>query len=150
MTLSFESKAFENGGVIPKKYGYKHGNISPPLKITGIPENTKSLVLIMDDPDAMAAVGKVWVHWTVWNIDPKNIEFAENSIPSNCIEGKTDFGEIGYGGPAPPDKEHTYIFKLYALNTKLEINQNSTKVNIEDAIKNHIIEETILKGKYSP
>ena len=104
----------------------------------------------MDDPDAIAAVGKIWVHWTVWNIDPKNIEFAENSVPPNCIEGKTDFGELGYGGPAPPDKEHTYVFKLYALDTKLEINENSTKINIEDAIKNYIIEETILKGKYSP
>jgi len=150
MTLTLESESFQNNKSIPKKFGYKHGNESPHLKITGVSENTKSLVLIMDDPDAMAAVGKVWVHWTVWNIDPKNIEFAENSIPSNCIEGKTDFGEIGYGGPAPPDKEHTYIFKLYALDTKLEINQNSTKTNIEDAIKNHIIEETILKGKYSP
>ena len=150
MTFTLESSAFKNGGVIPQKYGYKHGNTSPPLKINEIPKNTISLVLIMDDPDAMGAVGKVWVHWVVWNIEPKNSKFEENSIPSNCIEGETDFGEIGYGGPAPPDKEHTYIFKLYALDTKLEINQNSTKTNIEDAIKNHIIEETILKGKYSP
>jgi len=150
MTLTLESKSFKNNESIPKKFGYKHGNVSPHLKINDIPENTKSLVLIMDDPDAIAAVGKIWVHWTVWNIDPKNIEFAENSVPPNCIEGKTDFGELGYGGPAPPDKEHTYIFKLYALDTKLEINENSTKTNIEDAIKNYIIEETILKGKYSP
>ena len=81
MTLSFKSEAFENGGVIPKKYGYKHGNTSPPLKINEIPENTISLTLIMDDPDAMGAVGKVWVHWVVWNIEPKNSEFKENSIP---------------------------------------------------------------------
>lgn len=150
MTLSFESEAFENGGVIPKKYGYKHGNTSPPLKINEIPENTKSLVLIMDDPDAMGAVGKVWVHWVVWNIDPKNCEFKENSIPKNCSEGETDFGEIGYGGPAPPDKEHTYIFKLHALDQKLDIIKGSTKQEIEFSMKNHIIEETTLQGRFAP
>jgi Raf kinase inhibitor-like YbhB/YbcL family protein len=104
----------------------------------------------MDDPDAMAAVGKVWVHWVVWNIEPKNTEFKENFIPSGSIEGETDFGEIGYGGPAPPDKEHTYVFKLYALDKKLEISKGSTKVQIEDMMKNHIISKTILEGRFSP
>ena len=150
MTLSLESEAFENGGVIPKKYGYKHGNISPPLKISGISENTKSLVLIMDDPDAMGAVGKIWVHWVVWNIEPENSKFKENSIPINCNEGKTDFGEIGYGGPAPPDKEHTYIFKLYAIDQKLTASKDSSKKEIELAMKNHIIAETTLEGRYAP
>jgi len=150
MAFTLESTAFENGKIIPKKYGYKHGNISPPLKITQIPENTISLALIMDDPDAMGAVGKVWVHWVIWNIEPKNSEFLENSFSSNCIEGETDFGEIGYGGPAPPDKEHTYIFKLYALDKKLDASKGSTKKEIELAMKNHIIAETILKGKYAP
>lgn len=150
MAFTLESTAFENGKQIPKKYGYKHGNISPPLKITQIPENAISLVLIMDDPDAMGVVGKVWVHWVIWNIEPKNSEFSENSFPSNCIEGETDFGEIGYGGPAPPDKEHTYIFKLYALDQKLDASTGSTKQQIELAMKNHIIAETILKGKYAP
>ena len=150
MTLIIESNAFENNGIIPKKYGYKHGNVSPPLRIKEIPENTISLALIMDDPDAMGAVGKVWVHWVVWNIEPKNPEFKENSIPLNCIEGETDFGEIGYGGPAPPDKEHTYIFKLYALDQKLDNHKGSTKQEIESAIKNHIIEETSLQGRYAP
>ena len=150
MTLTLESKAFENARSIPKKFGYKHGNISPPLTISQIPENTVSLVIIMDDPDAMAAVGKIWVHWVVWNIDPKNSEFSENSIPSNCIEGITDFGEIGYGGPAPPDKEHTYMFKLYALDRKLDAIKGSTRKEIQLAMKNHIIEETILQGKFAP
>jgi len=150
MTFTLESNAFDNGGIIPKKYGYKHGNNSPPLKISDIPENTSSLALIMDDPDAIGAVGKVWVHWVVWNIDPNNIEFQENSLPSNWIEGETDFGEIGYGGPAPPDKEHTYIFKLYALDKKLENSKGSTKKQIEDAMNDHIIAETKLEGRYSP
>ncbi len=145
-----QSEAFDNGGVIPRKYGYKNGNQSPPLKISGVPENTSSLALIMDDPDAMGAVGKVWVHWVLWNIEPSTIELKENSIPPDCLEGETDFGEIGYGGPAPPDKEHTYIFKLYALDQKLNADKRSTKKQIEKAMKNHIIAETRLIGKYSP
>jgi len=148
--FTLESEAFDNGGVIPRKYGYKNGNQSPPLKISGIPENTSSLVLIMDDPDAMGAVGKVWVHWVLWNINPNTIEFKENSIPPDCLEGETDFGEIGYGGPAPPDKEHTYIFKLYALDQKLDADKDSTKKQIEEYMKNHIIAETRLEGRYSP
>ncbi len=148
--FTLESEAFENGGVIPRKYGYKNGNQSPPLKISGVPENTLSLVLIMDDPDAMGAVGKVWVHWVLWNITPNIVELKENSIPSDCLEGETDFGEICYGGPAPPDKEHTYIFKLYALDQKLDSDKGSTKKQIEESMKNHIIAETRLEGKYSP
>ncbi len=148
--FTLESEAFDNGGVIPRKYGYKNGNQSPPLKISGIPENTSSLVLIMDDPDAMGAVGKVWVHWVLWNINPNTIELKENSIPPDCLEGETDFGEIGYGGPAPPDKEHTYIFKLYALDQKLDADKDSTKKQIEEYMKSHIIAETRLEGRYSP
>jgi Raf kinase inhibitor-like YbhB/YbcL family protein len=148
--FSLDSESFDNGGIIPRKYGYKNGNYSPPLKIGGIPENTISLALIMDDPDAMGAVGKIWVHWVLWNIEPSIVELKENSIPSNCLEGETDFGEIGYGGPAPPDKEHTYIFKLYALDKKLDIDKNSTKKQLEKAMNNHIIAETKLEGKYSP
>ena len=147
--LILESAAFKNGEQIPKKYGYKNTNINPPLTIKGIPKDTKSLVLVMDDPDAMGAVGKVWVHWVVWNIAP-TAEIKENSIPVGAIEGKTDFGEIGYGGPAPPDKEHTYVFKLYALDKKLENSKDSTKKQIEDAMNNHIITETKLEGRYSP
>ncbi len=148
--FTLESEAFDNGGVIPRKYGYKNGNQSPPLKISGIPENTLSLALIMDDPDAMGAVGKVWVHWVLWNINPNTIELKENSISSDCLEGETDFGEIGYGGPAPPDKEHTYIFKLYALDQKLNADKDSTKKQIEEYMKNYIIAETRLEGRYSP
>jgi len=148
--FTLESEAFDNGEVIPRKYGYKNGNQSPPLRISGIPENTSSLVLIMDDPDAVGVVGKVWVHWVLWNIDPSTLELKENSIPLDCLEGETDFGEIGYGGPAPPDKEHTYIFKLFALDQKLDANKGSTKKQIEEAMKNHIVAETKLKGRYSP
>ena len=122
-----QSSAFQNGKEIPKKHGYKNGNLSPALSISGTPSDTTSLVLIMDDPDAQAVVGKVWVHWIIWNIEPSTNEIPESSLPPGCFEGKTDFGEIGYGGPAPPDKKHTYIFKLYALNKKLDITQGSNK-----------------------
>jgi hypothetical protein len=144
------SSAFENGGTIPQKYGYKNKNLSIPLKISETPEGTKSLVLIMDDPDAMSVVGKVWVHWVLWNISPKTKEIIENSIPENSIEGKTDFDEIGYGGPAPPDKEHTYIFKLYALDIFLDLKQGSTKVEVEESMTEHIIAEEKLEGKFAP
>jgi Raf kinase inhibitor-like YbhB/YbcL family protein len=148
--LILESSAFKNGEKIPKKYGYKNTNTSPPLKIKGIPQNTKSLALIMDDPDAMGVVGKIWVHWTLWNIAPNTTEIKENSIPTGSIEGKTDFEEIGYGGPAPPDKEHTYIFKLYALDDKLTLNEGASKTDVEKSMKNHILAEAKLEGKYAP
>ena len=145
-----ESDAFTNGEKIPKKYGYKTENVNPPLRIKGIPSAAKSLALIMDDPDAMGAVGKIWVHWIIWNIAPTITEIKENLIPPGSIEGKTDFGEIGYGGPAPPDKEHTYIFKLYALDNKLNLNEGASKIDVEKSMKNHILAETKLTGKYSP
>ena len=148
--MKLESYAFENGKVIPRKYGYKIENLSPPLQISEIPEGTKSLVLIMDDPDAMVAVGKVWVHWVLWNISPNTKEIHENTIPKDSIEGKNDFDIIGYGGPAPPDKEHTYIFKLYALNETLTLKQGSTKTDVEQSIKNNILDETKLEGKFAP
>lgn len=148
--MILESPAFENGGIIPKKYGYKNKNLSIPLKISEIPEGTKSLALIMDDPDAMGVVGKIWVHWVLWNISPNTKEIPENSISIDSVEGKTDFGEIGYGGPAPPDKEHTYIFKLYALDITLNLKQGSAKTEVEESMKEHIITETKLEGKFAP
>ena len=144
------SSAFTDGSVIPTKYGFKNENINPPLKITNIPDNTKSLVLIVDDPDALSAVGKIWTHWLVWNISPKISIIPENSIPENSIQGLTDFGEIGYGGPAPPDKEHTYFFKLYAINKILDIPEGADKNLIENQIQNNIIDKCILRGKFSP
>jgi len=148
--MKLESSAFENGKVIPSKYGYKTENLSPPLQISEIPEGTKSLVLIMDDPDAMGAVGKVWVHWVLWNISSDTKEIFENSIPNNSVEGKTDFDEIGYGGPAPPDKEHTYIFKLYALDEILNLKQGAIKTEVEELMEKHILTEAILEGKFAP
>ncbi len=151
--FTLKSSAFVDGGVIPRQCGYKNANKSPPLEIAGIPHSTASLALIMDDPDAMGVVGKIWVHWILYNIEPSGTtskQIPEGSVPEGCNQGKTDFGESGYGGPAPPDKEHTYIFKLYALDKRLDGISDPTKKEIEGAIQGHIIEQTTLKGRYAP
>jgi len=143
--LKLTSPTFSDGGEIARNCGYKNGNKRPALSFSLPPEGTESLALIMDDPDAMGAVGKVWVHWVCWNILPTGAFSA-----SLCAEGMTDFGEVGYGGPAPPDKRHTYVFKLYALDTKLDLPDKSTKADLEKAMEGHIIEQTQLTGTYAP
>ena len=148
--MRLTSSAFDDGDEMPIELGYKNGNETPALSINGIPEGTKSLALIMDDPDAMGAVGKVWVHWVVWNIDPTREFITGNPQESKFVEGMTDFGEVGYGGPAPPDKRHTYVFKLYALDSILDLPQKSTKADVEKAMEGHIIEQTQLTGTYAP
>ena len=180
--LKLTSSAFTDGGEIPRECGYKNGNEVPPLTISGKPEGTESLALIMDDPDAMGAVGKVWVHWVIWNINPDTgqvdgyiddpdamgavgkvwVHWVVWNIPFNSVgmimvdtkkvstSGTTDFGEVGYGGPAPPDKRHTYVFKLYALDAKLDLPDKSTKADLEKAMEGHIIEQAKLTGTYAP
>ena len=154
--LKLTSSAFSDGGEIPRECGYKHGNEEPPLKIECAYTRIKRLALIMDDPDAMGAVGKVWVHWVIWNISPgalKEFDYSKTQSPEiDCLsdKGMTDFGEVGYGGPAPPDKRHTYVFKLYALDSWLDLPKGSTKSELEKAMEGHIIEQTQLTGTYAP
>ncbi len=148
--MQLTSSGFSDGDEMPIELGYKNGNETPALSINGIPEGTKSLALIMDDPDAMGAVGKVWVHWVVWNIDTTKEFITGNPQESGFVEGMTDFGEVGYGGPAPPDKRHTYVFKLYALDSILDLPEGSTKSELEKAMEGHIIEQATLTGTYAP
>jgi len=136
--FSITSPDFEEGGEIPKKFGYKHGNEQPDITFRSIPNGTNTRALIMDDPDAMGAVGKVWVHW---------LEYSPSNI---IVSGKNDFGEIGYGGPAPPDKRHTYVFKAYALDVDLDLNEGYSKQELEDAMKGHILAEAKLTGTFAP
>ena len=151
--MQLTSSGFSDGDEMPIELGYKNGNETPALSINGVPEGTKSLALIMDDPDAMEAVGKVWVHWVAWNIDPTNTE-----LENLTTVGMTDFGEVGYGGPAPPDKRHTYVFTLYALDSELDgLEKTSTIADVLDAIagdddggSDRLIERTRLKGTYAP
>ena len=143
--LKLTSTAFSDGSEIPRECGYKNGNKIPPLTVSGVPEGTKCLALSMDDPDAMGAVGKVWVHWVAWNIDPITTE-----LENLTTEGMTDFGEVGYGGPAPPDKRHTYEFRLFALEVELDLPSESTKAVVIDAMEPHIIDQAMLTGTYAP
>ena len=138
--FSITCSDFDEGAEIPKKFGYKFENEEPNISFNRPPSSTTTLALIMDDPDAMGAVGKVWLHWLQYH----------NLTESSPVEGKTDFGEIGYGGPAPPDKRHTYIFKAYALDTELELNEGYSKQELEDAMKGHIIAEAKLTGTFAP
>ena len=142
--FSITCSDFDEGAEIPKKFGYKFENEEPNISFNRPPSSTTTLALIMDDPDAMGAVGKVWVHWVVWNINPDTKRF------NDALEGMTDFGEVGYGGPAPPDKRHTYVFKLYALDTKLDLPNESTKADVEKAMEGHINEQATLTGTYAP
>ncbi len=148
--LKLTSLEFSEGEKIPRKYGYTNENINPPLEISGVPDNTRSLALVMDDPDAMEPAGKIWDHWVIWNINPEIKIIEEDDTPEGSIEGKNDYKKLGYGGPNPPDKEHTYIFKLYALDTELDLSKGSTKDDLEDAMKGHVIDKTKLTGTYAP
>ena len=148
--LKLTSSAFSHGGEIPRECGYKNGNQKPPLTISGTLQFAESLALIMDDPDAIGAVGKVWVHWVMWNIWPSNMTLIPDDPFNGATVGMTDFGKAGYGGPAPPDKRHTYVFKLYALDTKLDLPDKSTKADVEKAMEGHIIEQATFTGTYAP
>ena len=149
-TMKLESAAFKEGGEIPKKHGYNHGNVSTPLTVSDIPDGTVSLALIMDDPDAMAPAGKIWVHWLLWNVSPDVSEIPHGVVPKGALQGKTDFGKTAYGGPAPPDRRHTYVFQMYALDTRLDLPKGSTKNDLLRAIKGHILAEATLRGTYAP
>lgn len=148
--MDLRSSAFDDGGQIPDEYGYTEANINPPLRIADVPDGTGELVLVMDDPDAVEPAGKVWDHWVLYGIDPSTTAIEEDSIPSGATEGKNDYGETGYGGPNPPDGEHTYVFTLYAIDTGLDLRPGMTKSEVEDAIEGHVIEKAVLEGRYSP
>ena len=142
--FSITCSDFDEGAEIPKKFGYKFENLEPKINFDDLnTDDTISVALIMDDPDAMKAVGKVWVHWLLCNITP----YAEDG---SKIYGKTDFGETKYGGPAPPDGRHTYVFKAYALDAMLDLKEGYSKQELEDAMKGHILAEAKLTGTFAP
>ena len=143
--MKISSPVFEHNTYIPSKYTCDGQNINPPLSIRDVPQASKSLVLIMDDPDAPM---KTWLHWTVWNIDPAISEIAENSCPSDAVECVTSFGRTGYGGPCPPSGTHRYFFKLFALDTILDLKPGAVLKEIERSMENHVIEKAELIGLY--
>lgn len=143
------SPAFDDGGEMPEKYGYTRENVNPPLEFEDVPGDAESLVLLVDDPDAVEPAGKIWDHWTVWNIPP-GASIGEGSIPGEAVEGMTDFRDTGYGGPNPPDGEHTYRFRAYALDTTLDLDSEATKDDVIDAMEGHVVEKAELEGTFSP
>lgn len=138
MALEIRSDDFYNGEYIPAKCAYDKSNIPPSLSWTDVPDGTKSLAIICDDPDAP---GRTWVHWVVFNILP--------DTDGSGVQGINDFGKIGYGGPCPPPgKPHRYFFKLYALDTILPLKKGMTKDALLEAMEGHILAETELVGLY--
>lgn len=142
-TLEVSSPSFKNGGYIPITYTCEGKNINPSIEVKNIPSGTLSLALIVDDPDAP---GGTFDHWLMWNIDPGKV-IKENSSPG--IEGKNGKNEKGYIGPCPPTGTHHYHFKVYALDTKLGLKSGSSKTELKDAMKNHILGQGELIGLYS-
>jgi Raf kinase inhibitor-like YbhB/YbcL family protein len=141
--LVVKSSAFENNQLIPVKYTCDGDDVNPPLTIEGVPEGTKSLVLIVDDPDAPSGI---WNHWVVWNIPPGARKIEENTVPGT--EGISTSRKHAYGGPCPPYGTHRYFFKVYALDAKLDLTANSTKKNVEKAMESHMLAEGELMGLY--
>jgi Raf kinase inhibitor-like YbhB/YbcL family protein len=144
--MKISSGAFTMNGSIPSKYTCDGMDINPPLTIENVPTEAKSLVLIVDDPDAPRGM---WVHWVVWNIDPATKEIKENSVPPGSSQGMTDFRKQKYGGPCPPSGVHRYFFKLYALSSTLTLAPNAGKVAVEQAMKVSILAQTELIGLYT-
>jgi len=143
--LKLSSTAFKEHASIPKQYTCNGKDVNPPLMIDNIPKGTKSLALIVDDPDAPVGI---WVHWVVWNIDPSIREIKENFLPQGAIQGINDFGKNAYGGPCPPSGTHRYFFKVYALDTLLNLPPHARKADLEKAMKGHIIGQGELIGTY--
>jgi len=141
--LTITSSVFKNKDVIPAKYTCDGEDVNPPLSVESVPEETESLVLIVDDPDAPMGM---WDHWVVWDIPPTT-KIEENSVPGT--EGLNDFGKYSYGGPCPPSGTHRYFFKVYALDKKLDLPSNSRKRNVEKAMEGHILAKGEIIGLYS-
>lgn len=145
-TLKISSPAFKHNEMIPAKFTCDGADVNPTLVIEGVPAEAKSLALIMDDPDAPRGT---WVHWVVWNVNPKTREIKENTVPDGGKQGMNDFRKHDYGGPCPPSGTHRYFFKLYALDAALDLGPNATKAQLEAAMKGHIIVQAELIGRYA-
>lgn len=143
--LRISSPVFENNGVIPSKYTCDGADVNPPIKIENVPAGSRSLALIVDDPDAPRGI---WVHWVVWNIDPKIDAIKENTVPKGSIQGINDFEKHDYGGPCPPSGTHRYFFKLYALDALLNFSADSGKAGLEKAMQEHVLAQAQMIGLY--
>ncbi len=143
--MRITSTAFKEGASIPAKYTCDEKDTIPPLSFEDVSEKAVTLALVMDDPDAPMGI---WDHWVVWNMPRDTKGVREGSEPKG-VAGKNSWGKTGWGGPCPPDREHRYFFKLYALDTKLDLKAGSTKAQLEVAMKGHIVAEAQLMGRYN-
>ena len=143
--MKITSSAFQQGANIPSKFTCDGSDTSPPLQITGIPSNAKTLVLIADDPDAP---GGLFTHWLVWNLPPQTSSIAEGSSPRG-VQGANDFGKSGYRGPCPPPGTHRYSFKVFALDRELDLRSGAKRSQVDNAMKGHIIAQGELVGRYA-
>ncbi len=150
MEIKITSSAFEDGGLIPAKYTCDGADVSPPLQWDAVPEGTKSIALICDDPDAPMGT---WVHWVLFNLPAEINQLAENIpadkiLPNGARQGVSDFGRVGYGGPCPPGGTHRYFFKIYALDTEVSLQAGADKRQLLKAMEGHILSQGQLIGKY--
>jgi Raf kinase inhibitor-like YbhB/YbcL family protein len=145
-SISITSPSFQAGGDIPAKFTCNGTNVSPELQISGVPNEAKSLVLIVDDPDAPRGL---FTHWIAWNIDPKTTQVAENNAPAGAVQGTSDFGKRNYGGPCPPSGTHRYFFKVFALDTKLDLKPSARRAELDAAVRSHVLAQGELMGHYS-
>src|SRR5262249_7362931 len=143
--MKITSSAFQDGGNIPSKFTCDGSDTSPPLQISGVPAEAKTLVLIADDPDAPSGL---FAHWLVWNIPPQTNSIAEGSAPKG-VHGTNDFGKSGYGGPCPPSGTHRYSFKVFALDRELELHSGAKRSQVDAAMKGHVIAQGELVGRYA-
>jgi Raf kinase inhibitor-like YbhB/YbcL family protein len=145
--MNIEVHGFGNGDAIPAQYSKLGGNRSPAMSFHDVPGEARSLVLIVDDPDAPRGL---FTHWVVYNIDPRLGAFDENSVPEIATQGKNSWGEDRYGGPQPPDREHRYFFRLYALDTPLTVGRAAERRVVEREMEGHVIAEAEYMGRYAP
>lgn len=149
--MYFFSPSFKNGETIPQKFTCDDADVSPKLVWSNLPEGTKSVSIICDDPDAPMGT---WVHWVIYNIPATISELTENQprnekLSNGALQGRNSWGKIGYGGPCPPSGTHRYFFKLYALDTILELKPGATKEELIKSMQGHLLGQTELYGKYS-
>ena len=144
--MKITSSVFQDGGDIPLKFSRDGQDINPALRIEGTPSSAKSLLLIMDDPDAPVGL---FTHWLVWNIDPKTTEIAEKSVPKGAVQGTNDYPTLGYGGPQPPSGTHRYYFRIFALDQTLDLKAGAKRAEVDAAMRGHVIAQGQLMGRYS-
>ncbi|QLG61919.1 YbhB/YbcL family Raf kinase inhibitor-like protein [Halorarum salinum] len=148
--LALTSPAFEDGEMMPDSVGYANENENPPLHISGVPDGAEALVLAMDDPEAEPVVGHIWDHWMVFDINSETAEIPEAWTPDSAVEAYNDFVETGWGGPSPPEGDHAYYFKLFALDSKVGYPPAIRKARLGSvmATECEILAQTQLVGRY--